>query len=188
MPELTDEQIVTLYESRDESAISETDRKYGRYCRYIADSILPDRQDAEEIVNDTYLKAWNSIPPAKPNPLKSFLGCITRRLSLNRLERENARRRGGGQYAVCLDELSECLPDGEGESVPDGAALSDSLDRFLNGLNEEDKRLFVRRYWFMIPVNELARETASGESRIKSRLMRLRERLREHLTREGFTV
>lgn len=184
---MTDEEIITLYERRDEASIAETERQYGRYCRYIAGEILQNEQDAEEIVNDTYLKTWNSIPPEKPDSLKAFLGCITRRLSINRLEKRNAQKRGG-EYTAALDELAECLPDGECASIPDEAALSDSLDRFIRTLDREDRFLFVRRYWFMTPVSALAREASLTESCVKSRLMRLRERLRAHLTKEGYTV
>lgn len=187
---LDDEAIVTLFLTRDESAIAETDRRYGRYCLYIARHILGSREDAEETVNDTFLKAWNSIPPAQPNPLKAFLGRLTRQLSINRLEARSAAKRGGGEYALSLDELEDCIPDAanNGEDIPDASALRDSLDRFLRTLSDEDRALFLQRYWYMTPISVLATETASGESRIKSRLSRIRTRLRTHLEREGFTV
>ena len=186
---MTDEEIVALYWARSESAIAETDRQYGRYCRYIAASVLQNDADAEEIVNDTYFKAWNCIPPERPNPLRAFLGRITRQLSLNRLEHDNAEKRGGGHYAQSLEELEGCLPSGaDQDSIPDRAALADCLDRFLRSLTDEDRRLFLRRYWYMIPVSDRAREMKCGESRVKSRLMRLREKLRAHLEKEDYTV
>ena len=186
---MTDQEIVALFWARSEKAIAETERQYGRYCRSIAASILHNDEDAEEIVNDTCLKAWNSIPPQRPDPLRAFLGRITRQLALNRLEHDTAEKRGGGQSTLALEELSECLPSGdETDNIPDRAALADSLDRFLRSLTDEDRRLFMRRYWYMIPVTDLAREMRCGESRVKSRLMRLREKLRAHLEKEDYTV
>ena len=126
---MTDEKSVELYWERSEEAIKETDKQYGRYFHYIAKEILQDEEDAKEIVNDTYLKAWNSIPPERPNPLKAFLGRITRQLSLNRLEQNKAQKRGGGQYLLALDELAECLPskDEDLRIVP-GVAMRESLN------------------------------------------------------------
>ncbi len=146
---MTDEKIVELYGERSEEAIKETDKQYGRYFHYIAKEILQDEEDAKEIVNDTYLKAWNSIPPERPNPLKAFLGRITRQLSLNRLEQNKAQKRGGGQYLLALDELAECIPDGSGsEDLASNIDLTDAINRFLRSLPIEQRRVFIKRYWY----------------------------------------
>ena len=137
---MTDEKIVELYWERSEEAIKETDKQYGRYFHYIAKEILQDEEDAKEVVNDTYLKAWNSIPPERPTPLKAFLGRITRQLSLNRLEQNKAQKRGGGQYIFALDELAECILDGNGsEDYASNIDLTDAINRFLRSLPIEQR-------------------------------------------------
>ena len=184
---MTDERIVELYWERSERAIEETDKAYGRYFHYIAYSILRDEEDSCEIVNDTYLKAWNTIPPERPNPLKAFLGRITRQLSINRLEANRTQKRGGGQYLIALDELEECIPDGNGGAdIAETAALRDLLCRFLRSLPDEQRRVFIRRYWHMSQISEIADDFSMSESKVKSLLMRTREKLKKYLVAEGF--
>ena len=184
---MKDEELLALYWTRSESAIGETDRVYGRYCQSIAFGILRDARDAEETVNDAYLKAWNAIPPERPEPLKGFLARITRQLSINRLERNNAQKRGAGQYALALEELSECIPDRSGEADPaEGTALRDALNRFLRELDPEPRRVFIRRYWHTQSIAEIAGACGMSSSKVKSMLLRTRNRLRARLTEEGF--
>lgn len=186
---MTDKEIVELYWERSERAIEETDRQYGRYFHYIAKEILHDDEDAKEIVNDTYLKAWNSIPPERPDPLRAFLGRITRQLSLGRLERNRAQKRGGGQYLAALDELAECIPDGsESQDIASEIDLTAALNRFLRGLPLEQRRVFIKRYWYMSSVAETAAAFGMSESRVTSMLFRLRSKLKEQLTKEGFEL
>lgn len=186
---MTDEQIIALYWARSEMAIRETDKAYGRYFHYIAHGILRNHEDAEEIVNDTYLKAWNSIPPARPDHLKAFLGRITRQLSINRLEQTTAQKRGGGQYLLALEELEECIPDGnDGADLVRLTALQDSLNRFLRSLSPDARRVFIRRYWYMHAISEIAENLSMSESKVKSLLMRTREKLKKYLIQEGFGV
>ena len=186
---MTDEKIVELYWERSEEAIKETDKQYGRYFHYIAKEILQDEEDAKEIVNDTYLKAWNSIPPERPNPLKAFLGRITRQLSLNRLEQNKAQKRGGGQYLLALDELAECIPDGSGnEDLASNIDLTDALNRFLRNLPIEQRRVFIKRYWYMSSIADTARYFGMSESKVVSILFRVRNKLKDHLTKEGFDL
>lgn len=186
---MTDEQIILLYWQRNEVAITETDSKYGRYFHYIAVNILFDDEDAKEMVNDTYVKAWNIIPPEKPNHLKAFLGRITRQLSINRLERNTAKKRGGCQYAVSLEELSQCIPDGDGgEDWEDTLALRDALNRFLHSLPAESRRVFIRRYWHLHSISQIAGDFGMSESKVKSLLMRTRGKLKAYLTKEGFSL
>ena len=185
---MKDEAIIELYWARSEAAIEETERAYGAYCRAVALGILRDRADAEECVNDVWLKAWNSIPPERPRSLKAFLARITRQLSINRLERDLAQKRGGGQYALVLDELAECIPDGSDGDLADLTALRDALNRFLRALPEEPRRVFLRRYWHTQSVAEIARDCGMSESKVKSMLLRTRNRLRTALAEEGFFV
>ena len=186
---MKDEKIVELYLERSEEAIKETDRQYGRYFHYIAKEILQDEEDAKEIVNDTYLKAWNSIPPERPKPLKAFLGRITRQLALNRLERNKAQKRGGGQYFLALDELAECIPDGSGsEDVASDIDLSDTINHFLRILPIEQRRVFIKRYWYMSSISDIAASFDMSESKVTSILFRVRNKLKEHLTKEGFDL
>lgn len=185
---MKDEAILELYWARSEAAIDETDRVYGRYCHSVAFGILRDQEDAEETVNDTWLKAWDSIPPERPHHLKGFLARITRQLSVNRLEQNLAQKRGGGQYALALDELAECIPDGRGEDLAELTALRDALNRFLRGLQPEPRAVFIRRYWHTQSVAEIAAACGMSESKVKSMLLRTRYKLRKALTEEGFFV
>lgn len=186
---MTDAEIVKLYWDRSEQAISETDRQYGRYLHYIAAELLRDDEDAKEIVNDTYLKAWRSIPPARPEPLRAFLGRITRQLSLNRLKQNTAQKRGGGEYLLALDELAECVSDGSDDAASAADIdLTAALNRFLRGLPIEQRRVFIKRYWYMSPISDIAAAFGMSESRVTSMLFRVRKKLKEHLIKEGFDL
>ncbi len=185
---MEDKQIVDLYWARSETAISETAKKYGRYCHYIAYQILYNDEDAEEIVNDTYLKTWNTVPPRRPDPLKPYVGTISRQLALNRYEAQNAQKRGG-QVPLVLDELSECIPDhGSGSDIGESVALSDALDRFLGALPERTRNIFVRRYFYMSPVGEIAEDFSMKESNVTMLLFRTRKKLEKFLEKEGFDL
>lgn len=186
---MEDAQIVALYWARDEAAVAESERKYGGYCRAIALGILESREDAAECVNDTWLRAWESMPPRRPSRLVTFLGRLTRNLSLDRWRARRAQKRSGGQVALALHELEECLPAASGpESEVEAGALAESLDRFLEALPREKRTLFIQRYWYLRPVEELAALHGMGKNTAASTLFRLRAALREHLEREGLTV
>ncbi len=185
---MTDEIILDLFFERSEKAIEETDKAYGRYLHYIAYRILQDNEDAKEAVNDTYLKAWNSIPPARPNPLKAFLGRITRQISLNKQEKKQAQKRGGGGSEAVLDELLECISDTNEGDIGDRMALSEALNRFLRAQPANERRVFIKRYWFMTPLADIAKECAMSESKVKSLLFRQRKTLQKQLLEEGFDV
>lgn len=184
---MTDSEIIKLYFDRSERAIEETDRAYGKYCRYISFEILRNNEDSEEIVNDTYLKTWESIPPKNPPSLKNFLGKIVRGLSINRLEYNNAQKRGGGQFNAVLEELEGCLPSHD-EGGEDSEQIRMIIDRFLRSLPREKRRIFVLRYWYMTPIAEIAGEMGSSEGKIKMTLLRLRKELKKALEGEGVTV
>ena len=186
---MKDEAIIELFWARSEAAIHETDRAYGRYCQSIAYSILRVHEDAEETVNDTWPKAWDTIPPERPHHLKGFLGRITRQLSINRLERETAQKRGAGQYALALEELAECIPDqSRSEDLAELTALRDALNRFLRSLPTELRSVFLRRYWYAQSIAEIAAGCGMSESKVKSMLLRTRNKLRKLLTEEGFAL
>lgn len=185
---MTDEKIIELYFARSENAIEETDRRYGKYFRYIARSIVNDESDAEEIVNDVYLKAWNQIPPETPRFLKAYLGKIARTLAINRLEMRTAEKRGGGEYDIVLDELHELVEGENGEDIHDRMALKDALQKFLSVQPLHARRIFIRRYWYMSSIAEIAEEYAYSESKIKMMLLRMREKLKNYLAEEGITL
>ena len=180
---MEDSDIISLYFARNEEAIRESSIKYGKYVTGISMSILQNALDAEECVNDTWLKAWNSIPPQNPPSLKVYLGRLVRHLSIDRL-RTLTRLKRNRELEVALDELAECAaPDDE-----DVTALTHALDEFLEGLEPTDRKLFVGRYWHLYPVSRLANAYNLTPTNTSVRLHRLRERLRVHLTERGFTV
>ena len=183
---MEDSQILALYVARLENAIQETDRKYGRYCYRIAYSILASRQDSEESVNDTYLSAWNSIPPRKPTRLATYLGRLTRNISIDRWRGTNAQKRGGGEAALALDELSQCVSGQPGieEAMVQKEVIA-SLNRFLASLSEEERDVFLCRYWYVNSMEEIAQKTGFSLGKIKSMLHRTRKKLAASLQKEG---
>ena len=186
---MEDKQIVDLYWARSEKAISETADKYGRYCYTIAYNILHSNEDSEECVNDTYLHAWNAMPDQRPNRLSAFLGRITRNLSLKRWEKYTAKKRGAGQVPLALDELRECIPaTNYTDSVADDIVLTDVLNRFLASLTAEKRNIFMRRYWYLSSVAEIASDLAISESKVKMSLLRSRNELKQLLEKEGITL
>ncbi len=186
---MEDSQIVALYWQRDEAAISETERKYGRFCFSIANNILHNREDAEECVSDTYLGAWNAMPPHCPAILSTFLGKITRRLSLKKWRNSSADKRGGGTAALSIDELEECIPSGRSidESL-ETAELTEIINRFLQTLPTEERRVFLRRYWYFDPISDISARFGFGESKVKMMLKRTRDKLLVRLQKEGILV
>lgn len=186
---MEDHQIIELYFQRSEQAIAETSDKYGRYCQTIANHVLGNPEDAEECVNDTWLHTWNAIPPTRPGCLRAFLGKITRNLSINRFLARNAAKRGGGETAAALDELAECAAAGETvESAIDERELGRAISRFLETLPEKKRVIFVRRYWYLCPVAEIASSLGEGESMVKMSLSRMRRKLRDYLAKEGIAL
>lgn len=186
---MDEKQIIDLYWDRSENAIAETAKKYGKYCHGIAFNILASREDSEECVNDTYLKAWSVIPPKRPIKLSAFLGKITRNLALNRYERYTAEKRGGGQVALALEELAECIPDPHSvEQAVNDKILADKLNIFLSGLSVEARKIFMRRYWELSSVREIAAAYGISESKVKMSLFRTRGKLRSFLEQEGIAL
>lgn len=186
---MEDKDIVDLYWQRSERAIAESAAKYGAYCRSIAGRILRNEEDTEECVSDTWLHAWNAMPPQRPAILSSFLGRITRNLSFDRRRSQTAQRRGGGSLTLALDELSECLPSAVlVEHALEEKELAALIDRFLRTLPERECSLFLRRYWYVDSIDEIARRYAMKPNSVKSILFRTRARLREVLRKEGIAI
>ena len=186
---MDDGKIMELFFARDEQALSAAAEKYEHYLFTIAMNVLSDRQDSEECVNDTWMASWNSIPPQIPRILKAFFGKITRNLSLKKWEADHAAKRGGGEVPLVLDELQECVEDQRiaGWSA-DGAVIKDVLNDFLEELPQDTRRLFVRRYFEMEPVKDLASNFGYSESKVKMTLLRARKTLAERLLKEGIEV
>ena len=186
---MEDKQIVDLYWQRSEMAVSETEQKYGRYCRYIAFHILGNEEDSEECVNDTYLRAWNSMPPHRPSVLKTFLGKITRNLSLDKYEQRNAAKRNRGKAPLIFDEIRECLPTIDNtENIAEEMVLTEVLNRFLSSLPLEQRKVFMRRYWYFSSIKEIAAEYGMSESKVKMSLLRARYQLKSLLEKEGIRI
>lgn len=183
---MTDEQIIELYFSRSENAITETQRKYDRYCFTIASGILSDTEDAAECVNDTWLAAWNTIPPHRPEHLAAYLGKLTRNTALKRRRDRSAAKRGGGQLDLALDELAECISSHGGtEDAVLAGELSDALDQFLGGLSKTARQVFLLRYWFLEPVEAIALKMGFSLSKTAAILRRTRLKLHDYLSKEG---
>ena len=186
---MEDNQIIELYWQRNEAALTETQRKYGQYCYAIANSILHNNEDVEEIVNDTYIGAWNSIPPHRPAILSTFLGKITRRLSLKRLRYRTAEKRGGGEKIAALDEYEECIP--YGKSIDEGIAeeeLTNIINSFLESLPAEERRVFLCRYWYFDSISDIASRFGFGQSKVKTMLKRTRDKLLLRLKKEDIFI
>ena len=176
---MDDSQIVALYFARDQRAVKESRSKYGRLCRSVAMRVLGNREDAEEAENDTYLRAWDSIPPAEPKHLGAYLAAVCRRLSIDRLRAGARQKRGAGQYISSLDELDHAVADLNDPA--DEAALKDALERFLGTLKPDARDLFLKRYWWFLSIRDIARQTGKSESAVKTALARTREQLRAYL-------
>ena len=186
---MEDKKIVELYWQRNEAAITETSAKYGNYCTAIAMNILGSAQDAEECVNDTYINVWNTVPPERPNALKTFLGRITRNISFNRYKHSRAEKRGGGETAAVLHELEECVSDNASvEAELDRRETAKVIDGFLDTLPEKKRDIFVLRYWYGESVMKIARRFGMKESAVSMVLSRLRMKLREHLLERGIEI
>ena len=182
---MDDTKIVSLYWERNEQAIEESASKYGSYCHAIAYRILTDHEDADESVNDTWLAAWESMPPNRPSILATYLGKITRRVSLNRWRDRNRGKRGGGEILLSLDELSECVPDRQNvEQAMELAELTGAVNSFLSSLPTIERDVFVCRYWFLASLREIGEKFEFSASKTKSMLFRTRKKLLSYLEKE----
>ena len=184
---MDDMEIIALFEQRKEEAVAAASQKYGRYCQTIARNLLG-FEDAEECVSDTWLAAWNRIPPAKPDSLRAFLGRITRTLSISRYRSLHAQKRDAG-LTLLLSELEDCLPDPKGvEEAAETRELSRLLSDWLRALPREDRVWFLQRYWYGVTVKQLAGEAGCTENQMAQRMRKLRQALRTVLEQEGITL
>ena len=183
---MEDSAIVQLYWDRDETAISQTQQKYGQYLMKIAVNILSDREDSQESVNDTYLAAWNSMPPHRPSLLSTYLGKLTRRISIDLFRKKTSQKRSAGEYVLSLEELADQFGGDSPEKDLEAKALGEVIADFLEKQPGEVRNVFIGRYYYMDPVKEIARYCHISESKVKILLYRTRQGLWEHLEKEGF--
>ena len=184
---MEDQQIVEMFLQRDENAVVHTERKYSNYCRSIAANILSSREDADEALNDTWLAAWNCIPPHTPKCLRTFLGRLTRNISLKKVRSDNTLKRGAAEVRVVFEEVEEWLAsDDDTEQNISEQALADSINGFLAAISDTERNVFVRRYWYMQPISEIAESHGFSESKVKSMLFRIRKKLYNKLKKENF--
>ena len=185
MTNMEDAEIIRLYWLRNETAIAESEKAYGAYCFTVANNLLDSPPDAEECVNDTWLKAWGAIPPARPKYLRLFFGRIARNLAFDRWRHDGCAKRGGGEVELVLDELTECVSDTESpEDVLQNNALRESLNRFLNRLSPREHRIFLRRYFYAESVQRIAFELGFTQGKVKTLLFRARGQLKALLEKE----
>ena len=183
---MNDRDIVNLYWERSEQAIVETEKKYGRYCHIIAYNILNSSEDSEECVNDTWMSAWNAMPDKRPERLSPFLAKITRNFALTTIVRRTAKKRGGGETGLALEELDECVASNyDLEQEIEGRELSQAIDHFLDSLPEEEQLIFLGRYWFLATEQEIAEKTGLSRSGVAAALKRTRNKLKTYLITEG---
>lgn len=183
---MEDQEIINLYYDRSQQAIIETSSKYNAYCMHVAKAILGDAEDAKECVNDTWLKAWNTIPPQKPENLATYLGKIVRNTSIDCMRTQTRKQRGGCNRHVVFEELQECIVyRGNVECEVEGRELTEKINIFLGTLSTFERNVFVCRYWYLDSIRDIALAAQASESRIKSVLFRLRKKLRKYLTEEG---
>ena len=186
---MKDENIVELFLQRDQTAIDRSQEKYERYLFKVAQNILADEEDVRECLNDTYLAAWNSIPPNNPDVLQTYLVKLVRRIAIDRYRSQNRLKRKASEYALSLDELAECLPSQATiEAQFDASQLNGAINSFLLGLSEQERHLFIGRYYFLDPVKRVAQYCNMGAPKAKSMLYRIRLRLKAYLTEEGFNL
>lgn len=186
---MEDHMIVQLYWDRNETAISHTERKYGPYLMKIAYNVLANREDSQESVNDTYMAAWDSMPPHRPNILSAYLAKLTRRISIDLFRKRNSRKRGGGEYALSLEELGDCVSGGDDpQNAVEAKLLAEKIAAFLQTQPRQVRYVFIGRYYYMDPVKEIAQYCRISESKVKILLYRTRQALREYLEKEGFVL
>ena len=184
---MDDKSIVDLYFSRDQEAITQTDKKYGHYCYRIAYNILTNKEDAEESVSDTYVAAWRAIPPRRPSVLSTFLGKITRHIAIDRWRERNASKRGGGEVPLALEELQDCVAGMQNVEMDyERKEIIKAYVKFLDALPVTERRVFLCRYWYVDYVEAIADKFGFSQSKVKTMLHRTRAKLRKQLAEEGY--
>ena len=183
---MSNDELIALLEVKDKNALVELENKYGAYCKSIAMNILRSREDTQECLNDVYLSVWRSIPPAKPDDLKMYLAGVTRNAAINLWRRKHAQKRGSGHVELLLEELSDAAASEDTlEKLDESLALKEAFNGFLEKLRPEQRRIFLLRYWYMMPVAEIANRNSISEGAVKMILHRVRRKLRDYLDKEG---
>lgn len=182
---MKDEEIVELFWQRSEQALKETQEKYGKYCGYISNNILGNEQDVEECVNEALNAVWNSVPPQKPNNLKTYIGKLTRSISISRWRENHSAKRSLGEFSVSLEEIEEIAVDDDFDSMANENVLSKAISDFLRSLPTAERNIFIRRYWFGDSINSICERYDFGESKVKVTLKRTRDKLANYLKKEG---
>lgn len=186
---MTDEMIIQLFWDREENAIKETEKKYGAYCYKIADSVLRNREDAAECLNDAWLQAWNSIPPMRPEHLNCFLAKIVRNLAISKYRSKYAKKRGQGEVLAVMEELEECIAgQADVEASFEASELQKSISDFVRELPKREGNVFVARYFYLNSVKEIAKKFHLSENNVRVMLNRTRDKLRERLRKEGYVI
>ena len=186
---MEDKEIIKLYLDRNEKAIAATSEKYGSYCKTISVNILKNDEDAEECVNDTYMKTWNAIPPQIPVIFSAFLGKIVRNISFNKYRHNNSQKRGGSEIPLILDELGEIVSGKESvEDEIDKKELLRDINGFLNSISEYKRGIFIRRYWYSDKVSDIAKRYGKSENSVSVELNRIRKKLSDHLLKRGYEL
>jgi RNA polymerase sigma-70 factor (ECF subfamily) len=187
--EMTDDEIINLYWDRDQAAVQQTINQYGNYCYSIAYNILYSREDSEECTNDTWLRAWNAIPPQRPGKFSLFLGKITRHLAFDKYKLNTAKKRGGSEMKLALDELNECVPSSVSvEQAIEDSELEKLINKFLHTLPERECNIFLLRYWYNKPLAEIGTHISMKANNVKASLFRSRQKLRNYLEKEGVVI
>jgi len=183
---MEDQEIIALYISRNEKAIDETEKAYGQYCRTVAFNILCNNEDAEEAVNETWLGAWNSIPPAIPKVLRLYLARITRNICTKIVRSAKTVKRGNGETDIIFDEISECIHGHDNtQDIIEARELSVFLNSFVESLSETERKIFIRRYWFFETTEQISKQYGFSASKVKSMLLRTRKKLKTKLEKAG---
>ena len=186
---MEDEELISLFFARSEDALALTKKKYEKYCFTVANTILHSEEDAEECVNDALFAVWKSIPPERPRAFPAFLSKITRNFALRKIEERRAAKRGAGVSEEVFEELEQFLGgEDEAEELIDRMSLKKALNEFLDAQSEEKRAIFLKRYFYLMPICEIAKDLGSGQSRIKMTLLRQRTELKEYLEKEGITL
>ena len=184
---MEEKEIIRLFMNRSEEAVSACDKKFGAYCRTVAKNILGNDDVAEECVNDAYFTLWNLIPPNSPESLKAFAGRITHNIAVNFLRKKFAQKRGCGEAEIALSEFEECIPEsGTVEEKIESKEITKIIEKFLYSNPPEKRNIFIRRYWYMFSVSEIAKTYGISESKVKSILFRMRKELKKELEKEVF--
>ena len=183
---MEDSKIIELFFARNEEAVSACEEKYGTYCRNIAKNILQSEEDAEECFSSACFAVWNSIPPKIPEKLGAYIGRITHNIAVNRFRKNSRKKRGSGETEAAFEEIEECIPDkAETEKAAESAELTAAIEKFLYSNAKEKRNIFIRRYWYMYSVEEIAKTYGISESKTKSVLFRMRKELKKYLEKEG---